>query len=33
LFSSKPMGGGGPYVVEETYTLQGGQYADYEDEP
>ena len=32
LFSSKPQVGGGPYVTEETYTLQGGQYADYEDE-
>ncbi len=32
LFSSKPQVGGGPYVPEETYTLQGGQYVDYEDE-
>ncbi len=32
LFSSKPQVGGGPYVVEETYTLLGGDYAEYEDE-
>lgn len=33
LFSAKPQVGGGPYVVEESYTLTGGDYADYEDEP
>ena len=32
LFSSKPQVGGGPYVIEETYTLLGGDYAEYEDE-
>lgn len=32
LFSSKPQVGGGPYVVEESYTLLGGDYAEYEDE-
>lgn len=32
LFSSKPQVGGGPYVVESTYTLLGGDYAEYEDE-
>ncbi|MGB3718076.1 MAG: RNA 2',3'-cyclic phosphodiesterase [Hyphomicrobiaceae bacterium] len=32
LFSSKPQVGGGPYVIEETYTLVGGEYAEYEDE-
>ena len=32
LFSSKPQVGGGPYVIESTYTLQGGQYAEFEDE-
>src|SRR5690606_18956074 len=28
LFSSKPQVGGGPYVVEESYTLLGGDYAE-----
>lgn len=32
LMSSKPGGGGGPYVIEERYTLAGGQYADFADE-
>jgi 2'-5' RNA ligase len=31
LFSSKPQVGGGPYVVEQTYPLLGGQYADYDE--
>jgi len=32
LFSSKPKVGGGPYIAEELYPLQGGDYADYADE-
>lgn len=32
LFSSKPLVGGGPYVIEATYPLVGGEYAEYEDE-
>ncbi len=32
LMSAKPGSGGGPYVVEETFTLAGGQYADFADE-
>ncbi len=32
LFSSKPQVGGGPYVIEETYPLLGGDYAEYEDD-
>ena len=32
LMSAKPSAGGGPYVIEETFTLAGGQYADYADE-
>jgi RNA 2',3'-cyclic 3'-phosphodiesterase len=32
LMSAKPVGGGGPYVVEEKFALAGGQYADYADE-
>jgi RNA 2',3'-cyclic 3'-phosphodiesterase len=31
LFSSKPKVGGGPYVVEETFPLLGGQYANYDE--
>lgn len=34
LFASKPLVGGGPYVIEETYPLAGGQYGEiYGDEP
>ncbi len=29
LFSSRPKTGGGPYVVEEAFTLKGGEFADY----
>lgn len=32
LFSSKPLVGGGPYVLEEHYPLLGGDYADFADE-
>lgn len=32
LMSAKPGLGGGPYVVEETYALAGGQYANFADE-
>jgi 2'-5' RNA ligase len=31
LFSSRPKIGGGPYVVEETFPLRGGEFADYQD--
>jgi 2'-5' RNA ligase len=31
LFSSKPKVGGGPYVVEAAYPLQGGDYHDHDD--
>ncbi len=32
LMSAKPGAGGGPYVVEEDFTLAGGQYADFADD-
>jgi RNA 2',3'-cyclic 3'-phosphodiesterase len=32
LMSAKPGTGGGPYVVEETFPLAGGQYVDFADE-
>lgn len=32
LMSSKPGAGGGPYVIEDEFTLAGGQYADFADE-
>jgi 2'-5' RNA ligase len=32
LMSSKPGAGGGPYVIEEEFTLHGGQYADFTDD-
>lgn len=32
LYSSKPLVGGGPYVAEEMFPLQGGDYAHYSDE-
>jgi len=31
LFSSRPKIGGGPYVVEEAFSLRGGEFADYQD--
>jgi 2'-5' RNA ligase len=31
LFSSKPHGGGGPYVVEAAFPLRGGEYWDFTD--
>lgn len=31
LFSSRPKTGGGPYVVEATFPLRGGEFADYQD--
>jgi 2'-5' RNA ligase len=31
LFSSRPKMGGGPYVVEESFPLRGGEFADYQD--
>ena len=31
LFSAKPKTGGGPYAVEETFPLRGGEFADYQD--
>ena len=32
LMSAKPGAGGGPYVIEEEFFLQGGQYVDFADE-
>lgn len=32
LMSAKPGTGGGPYAVEQEFTLAGGQYADFADE-
>lgn len=32
LYSSKPLVGGGPYVAEEYFPLEGGDYAHYADE-
>lgn len=32
LFSSKPQAGGGPYVVEETYSLLGARYESFDPE-
>ena len=32
LMSARPGGGGGPYVIEQEFTLAGGQYADFADE-
>lgn len=29
LFASKPLVGGGPYVIEDTFPLAGGQYGDF----
>jgi 2'-5' RNA ligase len=31
LYSSRPKSGGGPYVVEEAFSLRGGEFADYQD--
>lgn len=31
LFSSRPKIGGGPYVVEEAFSLRGGEFAHYQD--
>jgi 2'-5' RNA ligase len=31
LFSAKPKTGGGPYAVEEAFTLRGGEFADLDD--
>lgn len=31
LFSAKPKVGGGPYVVEASFPLRGGEFADYQD--
>lgn len=31
LFSAKPKTGGGPYAVEETFPLRGGEFVDYQD--
>jgi len=31
LYSSRPKSGGGPYVVEEAFPLNGGEFADYHD--
>jgi len=31
LYSSRPKTGGGPYVVEESFPLKGGEFADFHD--
>jgi 2'-5' RNA ligase len=31
LYSSRPKTGGGPYVVEDTFPLKGGEFADFEE--
>jgi 2'-5' RNA ligase len=31
MFSAKPNTGGGPYVVETTFPLRGGEFANYQD--
>lgn len=32
LFSSRPKIGGGPYAIEETFPLRGGEFAHYQDQ-